>query len=277
MSTRTGRDGKERPATQPPRTASQPAPGPIVCAPVGAGKLADIPGITKDDAACLSACGITTLAVLEQRLESLRSERGRQNATIYDVLRVYPGTFTPGDAERIGDAIIDHLTVKTVPPAAAPAPPTSHPEIQDNSPPGTPNVPPGTPNVPPDTVVCPHCLGAGRVPKPPPVPVLYNAPGMPDMPPELDTPEFLLSWESWLHERKKRKQTVTPKAATLQLRDLAAHGAKIAIETIEISIKNGWTGLFPGKTSTKTGYQTAEDREAEQMARYAQDAFGGSS
>ena len=92
--------------------ASAPA-GPIVCAPVGAGRLADIPGITKEDAACLAAVGITTLGGLEQRLDALRADRRRQNATIYDVLRQYPGAFSGSDATRIGDTITDHLNTIT--------------------------------------------------------------------------------------------------------------------------------------------------------------------
>ncbi len=93
-----------------PDDVQTPAPGPVVCSP-GEAKLADIPGITKDDAACLHAVGITTLAGLDQKLDALRAERGRQNATVYDVLRQYGGAFTPGDAVRIGDAIMDHLNV----------------------------------------------------------------------------------------------------------------------------------------------------------------------
>lgn len=96
---------------RPDAQTSAPAPGPIVCAPVGSGRLADIPGVDADDAACLNAVGIITLAGLEQKLEALRAERGRQNATIYDVLRQYGGVFSGGDATRIGDAITDHLNV----------------------------------------------------------------------------------------------------------------------------------------------------------------------
>lgn len=102
------------PAPEPeaaPAPVQTPAPGPVVCAPLGSGRLADIHGITKDDAACLHAVGITTLTGLETKLDALRAERGRQNATLYDVLRQYGGAFTPGDAERIGDAIMDHLNV----------------------------------------------------------------------------------------------------------------------------------------------------------------------
>lgn len=107
-------------------------------------------------------------------------------------------------------------------------------------------------HTPPDrlTMLCPTCCGTGRVPKKQPVQPLYTATGMPEIPAALDTPDFILAWESWLHERKRRKQTVTPNAARLQLRDLDAHGVKVAIETIETSIKNGWTGLFPGKAGT---------------------------
>jgi hypothetical protein len=93
---------------------------------------------------------------------------------------------------------------------------------------------------------------------------------------ELDEPDFILAWESWLHERKKRKQPVTVQAARLQLRDLAAHGVKVAVETIETSIKNGWIGLFPNKVNGNGKARNfAAEAEADQMAQYAADAFGG--
>ena len=136
------------------------------------------------------------------------------------------------------------------PSIVVPTPNAGRSEFPNVSPPA-PTAPPPPPAAPPDreTIVCPHCLGAGRVPKPPPVQTLYDAPGMPPLPEALDVPDFILAWESWLHERKRRKQPVTVQAARLQLRDLAAHGVKVAVETIETSIKNGWTGLFPGKVS----------------------------
>lgn len=184
-------------------------------------------------------------------------------------------------SERIGlDGVLRPAT-QPPRPVSPPPPPPATPNVaaatRNVAAPPAPPVQPQPPAAPaPDTVLCPHCGGNGRIPKPPPVQPLFNAPGMPTLPPELDEPDFILAWESWLHERKKRKQPVTVQAARLQLRDLAAHGVKVAVETIETSIKNGWIGLFPNKVNGNGKARNfAAEAEADQMAQYAADAFGG--
>jgi hypothetical protein len=88
------------------------AASPMICDPVGAGRLADIAGLTKEDIACLSAVGLNTLADLERvcqgNLDSLA-----------DALGWWPGVFTKGTAEGIQWAIEQHLKPATVPPEPA--------------------------------------------------------------------------------------------------------------------------------------------------------------
>jgi hypothetical protein len=100
--------------------------GPIVCAPVGDGLLRDIPGITQEDADRMAAVGLTTLADLERACDAVRAAHSNPDhyapgvgSQLYEVLRKYPGVFTPGDVTRIGDAVVDHLTAAVRTPAPA--------------------------------------------------------------------------------------------------------------------------------------------------------------
>lgn len=53
-------------------------------------------------------------------------------------------------------------------------------------------------------------------------------------------------WKNWEGYRKEKKQKLTPRSITLQLKYLEQHkDTHVAI--IEQSIQNGWTGLFPLK------------------------------
>ena len=97
-------------------------PAPIVCRPVGELKLSVVPGITAEDYDLLVACGLPTLAALEskceQHLASKRYAAGSEpsvNSQVYSVLRVFSGVFPEADAVRIGDAVIDFLSLKTTP------------------------------------------------------------------------------------------------------------------------------------------------------------------
>ncbi len=63
------------------------------------------------------------------------------------------------------------------------------------------------------------------------------------IPTTLDTPEFRAAWILWVEDRKRRRKTITPHGADLQLRKLAAVGVTRAIEVIELAIEKGWTGL----------------------------------
>lgn len=70
--------------------------------------LAKVEGITKEDAACLTAVGIRTLADMERMCVG---DLGR----VADVLGGFPGAFTSADAERIAAAVARHLRPATAP------------------------------------------------------------------------------------------------------------------------------------------------------------------
>jgi hypothetical protein len=75
--------------------------GPLVCAPVGGLKLSAVGGLA-GDAACLTACGLRTLADLEAAC-------GGNLSRVEAVLGGFPGAFTPGDVARIARAVRDHF------------------------------------------------------------------------------------------------------------------------------------------------------------------------
>lgn len=91
-------------------------PGPVVCAPVGAGRLKDVPGLTAQDVACLAAVGLTTLA-------DLGRECGGDLDKIEETLERWPGAFRPADVERIARAVRRHLDANPDPEVRTSAPP----------------------------------------------------------------------------------------------------------------------------------------------------------
>jgi hypothetical protein len=84
-------------------------PGPVVCAPVGAGRLADIPGITEADTARLADCNLHTLADLEETC-------GGDLSVLPAILEDWLDGGAPGDADRIAKAVERHLKPASVPP-----------------------------------------------------------------------------------------------------------------------------------------------------------------
>jgi hypothetical protein len=90
-------------------TPGETAGSPVVCDPVGAGLLRDIPGITREDADRMAAVGLTTLAVLA-------AECGDDLDNAAGLLESWVEEFTRGDADRIAKAIERHLKPGTVPP-----------------------------------------------------------------------------------------------------------------------------------------------------------------
>jgi len=71
------------------------------------------------------------------------------------------------------------------------------------------------------------------------------------IPANLNTPEFLQAWEEWQLYRKQKRQTLTDVSIKKQLEFLSSIGAKDAVISINESIKNGYTGLFPVKQSAR--------------------------
>ena len=72
-----------------------------------------------------------------------------------------------------------------------------------------------------------------------------------EIPDKLSTPEFLQAWEEWQTYRKQKRQTLTAFSIKKQLEFLSSIGAKDAVISINESIKNGYTGLFPVKQSAR--------------------------
>ena len=72
-------------------------------------------------------------------------------------------------------------------------------------------------------------------------------------PKELDTPEFCQAWKEWEKYRKEKRQALKPSTIKKQYEELARMGVEKAIESINQSIMQGWTGLFePKRKSGKT-------------------------
>jgi len=58
-------------------------------------------------------------------------------------------------------------------------------------------------------------------------------------------------WADWEQHRKEKKNKLTPKAIEKQIKFLGARAENEAIEIINKSIQNGWSGLFPINGSPK--------------------------
>lgn len=61
--------------------------------------------------------------------------------------------------------------------------------------------------------------------------------------------QFKASWIEWEKHRQEIKKKLTPMAVKKQFNFLASLTEEAAIESIENSIQNGYTGLFPPKNS----------------------------
>ena len=67
--------------------------------------------------------------------------------------------------------------------------------------------------------------------------------------------EFRIAWNDWLQHRIEKKKKMTKSTAIMQLKEMKEIGEARAINMINYSIKNGWTGLFEDKTSFVTPIQ----------------------
>ena len=72
-----------------------------------------------------------------------------------------------------------------------------------------------------------------------------------EIPDKLNTPEFLQAWEEWQTYRKQRRQTLTAFSIKKQIEFLASIGVQDAVISINESIRNGYTGLFPVKQAAR--------------------------
>lgn len=94
-----------------------------------------------------------------------------------------------------------------------------------------------------------------------------------DLPPELDNDRFRQSWASWVDYRKNtRRKPLSLAACSQQIPKLAQFGADVAIEAIEASIANDWTGLFPERVEVSKS-SSGLDNEARRrfLERHAND------
>jgi len=80
-----------------------------------------------------------------------------------------------------------------------------------------------------------------------------------EIPDKLNTPDFLRAWEEWQTYRKQRRQTLTAFSIKKQIEFLVSIGAKDAVISINESIKNGYTGLFPVKQAARNNNDNGFD------------------
>lgn len=67
------------------------------------------------------------------------------------------------------------------------------------------------------------------------------------IPEDLNTPAFAEAWATWEKYRRELKKTLTPSTREHQFKQLAKLTVEQAIACLELSITNGWTGLFPNQ------------------------------
>jgi len=92
-------------------------------------------------------------------------------------------------------------------------------------------------------------------PLPPPGEVVsvpkFN-PKLVSIPEALAVEAFKAAWESWCDYRTETRKGIKPRTAKAQLAELAGWGPEAAVQSINQSIRNGWTGLFPPNGGTAT-------------------------
>ena len=72
-----------------------------------------------------------------------------------------------------------------------------------------------------------------------------------EIPTNLNTPEFLQAWKEWQSYRRQARKTLTEFTIRKQLGFLSSIGVTDAVISINESIKNGYTGLFPVKQAAR--------------------------
>ena len=72
-----------------------------------------------------------------------------------------------------------------------------------------------------------------------------------EIPPELNTPNFLETWEQWKKYRKEIKKAMKPSTEKMQLNRFIKEGVDRSIEAMTLSMESGWTGFVWDKLKTK--------------------------
>lgn len=67
---------------------------------------------------------------------------------------------------------------------------------------------------------------------------------IPNLPADLKDTKLTEVWTAFCLERRLKKKLVTPRAAELIFKDYRKWGVEKSIEFTELSIKNGWLGIF---------------------------------
>jgi hypothetical protein len=92
--------------------------------------------------------------------------------------------------------------------------------------------------------------------------------------PALALPDWMPDsvWQEWRQHRKAIRKPLTDAAAELTLRNLAEmfNAGHDPVAAVELSIANGWTGVFPPKPPARAApasHQTALDKQADVIDR----------
>lgn len=83
-------------------------------------------------------------------------------------------------------------------------------------------------------------------------------------PESLNSPDFKKAWSEWEQHRKEIKKKLTPTTIKRQLKTLSQFKIEIAISSIEKSIQQGWTGLFPEKEQENGQHKNQQHKRSDQ-------------
>ena len=76
-----------------------------------------------------------------------------------------------------------------------------------------------------------------------------------------DSDEFSKAWMSWIRYRKEIKKPIKESTITAQWKEFAKWGESKSIISIEMSIKNGWQGLFEPARSQSGNTKTLTSKD----------------
>lgn len=94
-----------------------------------------------------------------------------------------------------------------------------------------------------------------------------------DLPLPFDSPDFAETWEQWKNHRREIRKKLTPTAVQQQFALCRKVGKADAIEMIQTSIRNGWTGLFEPQTNRGKSPAPSEDDPFAGMTATEKEAF----
>ena len=92
------------------------------------------------------------------------------------------------------------------------------------------------------------------------------------IPEAIDTPEFRAVWSEWPAHVAEQGKTLTARTARMQLQELSRDGPEAAVETLRMSMRNSWTGVFPEKVRNGNGRPRGGNGEDGSYARQIREA-----